>query len=141
MALEWLSFMQFRAWMVQQDWEGMDLDKDLLIYGNKLYGPETCCFVSRALNNLLSDHAAARGDWPQGVYFHKQARKYRARLNRYGKRVPLGMFDTPQEASITYMRAKSAHVSEVADATSDPRIAAALREHATRIQAPAKPLD
>ena len=33
---EWYSFMCFRAWMVEQDWKGKQLDKDLLVQGNKM---------------------------------------------------------------------------------------------------------
>ena len=29
------------------------LDKDILVYGNKIYSPETCCFISRSLNSLF----------------------------------------------------------------------------------------
>lgn len=36
---EWLSFMSFRAWMMEQVWEGKHLDKDLLFPNNKIYAP------------------------------------------------------------------------------------------------------
>ena len=49
---EWLRFSNFKAWMEQQDWEGKQLDKDLLVIGNKLYSPSTCCFVSRQVNSF-----------------------------------------------------------------------------------------
>lgn len=50
---EWLTFSNFRAWMEQQDWEGKHLDKDLLVEGNRVYGPEFCCFISNRLNSFI----------------------------------------------------------------------------------------
>lgn len=46
----WHSFMSFREWMMQQSYEGKQLDKDILFPGNKLYGPDTCVFVDFKVN-------------------------------------------------------------------------------------------
>ena len=58
---EWHLFSTFRAWMDQQDWEGLQLDKDLLVKGNKIYSPETCLFVSGQVNNFVLERGASRG--------------------------------------------------------------------------------
>ena len=63
---EWLTFSKFKAWMETQDWEGKQLDKDLLGDG-KLYSPETCCFISGGLNKFLTLRANDRGSLPVGV--------------------------------------------------------------------------
>lgn len=47
---EWHNFQNFAEWMSKQDYEGKDLDKDIKIKGNKVYGPETCTFVTHAEN-------------------------------------------------------------------------------------------
>jgi hypothetical protein len=132
---EWLSLTAFRSWMEKQDWAGRELDKDLLNYGNKVYSPDTCCFVSSSLNTLLNEHSADRGDCPRGVSFHKPTRKYQAAFRRQWKRVYLGLFDTPTEAARAYTSAKSVYILEVADSTPDPKVAAALKNHVARIQA------
>jgi hypothetical protein len=49
---EWRSFMAFKSWMEKQDWEGKELDKDLL-GGGTLYSPDTCCFISKRANMIL----------------------------------------------------------------------------------------
>ena len=64
---EWLTFSNFRAWMEKQDWEGMQLDKDLLFEGNKVYSAETCVFITREVNSFTTDCGASRGEWRVGV--------------------------------------------------------------------------
>lgn len=63
---EWLSFANFLEWCNKEvDYkgkpQGMALDKDLIIKGNKVYSPETCSFVPRFVNTLLLDSGKARG--------------------------------------------------------------------------------
>lgn len=51
---EWHTFSVFRTWMEKQEWEGNQLDKDLLVQGNKEYNPETCCFLPQTINNFIA---------------------------------------------------------------------------------------
>ena len=111
---EWHSFMVFRSWMMQQDWKGKALDKDILVPGNKIYKPETCVFVSQEINNLLTNRASKRGDLPQGVTFFKPDENYRAQITKYGKKYHIGYYDTAQKAETAYKKEKSEHVLEIA---------------------------
>lgn len=117
---EWLIFSNFKAWMIKQDWEGKELDKDLLVLGNKVYSPETCLFVSRDLNVLLTDRGASRGVLPIGVSFCKYSGKFRSRFRRYGKIEHLGYYNTPEQAHQTYIEAKEKHVHELALQQEEP---------------------
>jgi len=125
---EWLSFMTFRAWMIEQDWQGRQLDKDLLIPGNKVYGPSTCVFISSGVNNFTIDRAADRGEWPLGVHWEKQKGKFKARCcNPFsGKRDSLGYFTRPDEAHEAWRKRKHELALQIAALHADPRIAAAL---------------
>ena len=69
---EWLIFSNFKSWMKQQDWEGKQLDKDLLIYQNKIYSPETCVFVDRKINQFLVKSNNSRGKYPLGVSYRNK---------------------------------------------------------------------
>lgn len=50
---EWLTFSNFKSWMEKQDWEGKDLDKDLL-GDDKMYSEQTCMFIPRYVNSFLT---------------------------------------------------------------------------------------
>lgn len=120
---DWLTYSNFKRWMVDQDWKGKYLDKDILEVGNKVYHPDKCIFVDRALNNLLS---LGKGFSLRG------SGKYRATINTNG-RFDLGQYDTEEEARRVYLVAKSQYVLSVSDEQSDLRIRAGLIRHACSI--------
>jgi len=93
---------------------GWQLDKDILVKGNKLYSKDTCCFVPAEVNLLLIKSDKARGEYPVGVCFDKATGKFRAYLNINGKRKYLGCFPTPEEAFQVYKLAKEAYIKVVA---------------------------
>lgn len=116
--VEWLTFSNFNAWMIKQDWQDKELDKDIIFTGNKVYSPETCLFVSHEVNNLLTNTKISKGELPTGV--RKISNKYKSQLSGNGKQEYLGLFKTPEEASEVYKKAKSKHVLEVANEQSEP---------------------
>jgi len=132
---EWHSFMAFRAWMETQDWEGKQLDKDIIVPGNKVYSPATCAFVSGEINNLLVDCAAARGEFPVGVDWHRQTKKFSARVRGNGKQRHLGLFTTPEAAHLAWRKAKARVVRTAARECDDPRVSTGLLRHSYRIEA------
>ena len=93
--------------------EQMDLDKDILCKGNKVYSPETCVFVPHTINTLLLNCRRKRGKYPIVVSYDKG--KYRAALNIDDKNVKLGVYGTPKEAFMVYKRHKEALVLITAD--------------------------
>ena len=104
---EWLTFSNFKSWMETQDWEGKDLDKDLLVYQNKVYSPETCCFVNKEINNFITLHSNKRGDFPLGVYYNSNKNKIVGQCaNGDGVSEYLGYYETPEEAHKAWQEAK-----------------------------------
>lgn len=131
----WHVFSTFRAWMQQQPWQGNQIDKDLLLAGNKHYSPETCVFISKRTNMVLHDHAAARGAHPIGVSFEKDSKKFKAYCNTAsGKTKNLGRYATPGEAHNAWRLAKSKVIIEVAQEQPDPRVRDALLKRAAVLQ-------
>ena len=107
------------------------LDKDIIIKGNKVYSPNTCVFVPDFINKLFIKRQNVRGDLPIGVCYDKTNKKYRASLSVFkdGKKTmkTLGRFDTANEAFEVYKQAKENYIKEVADEYKD-RIPAKLYE-------------
>lgn len=125
---EWHLFSNFKAWMETQDWEGKELDKDILFKGNKIYGPNTCVFVDQRVNSFMIECEANRGEWPVGVSRMKNQKKFSAhcrdsfaRINRF-----LGFFDTPEEAHKTWLAFKLEQAYILAAEQPDERVAKAL---------------
>jgi hypothetical protein len=104
-------FQLFTNWYVSQagySVRGYQLDKDILVSGNKLYSEHTCVLVPQQLNLFLTDSGRARGDWQQGVDFNKVTSKFRVQINIDGERKHLGYYATPEAASAVYKAAKEA---------------------------------
>lgn len=126
---EWLTFSNFKKWMIKQEWQGSDLDKDIKIQGNKLYSPETCLFVPQEINKLLTDSKAIRGSLPQGV--HKKRDKYASQCNKNGKRIHLGYFESAELAFEAYKEFKYNLIRLIAETQSEPLRSALLNYRIT----------
>ena len=117
------SLTYFLDWAKQQvghnsrDGEGrkFNLDKDILIKGNKVYSEDTCCFVPREINVLFVSSRATRGANPVGVYYDKVRENYQAYVRVNGKKCALGRYTTSEEAFYAYKKAKEAHIKDVAN--------------------------
>lgn len=108
---EWLSLKNFSLWFDENYISGLHLDKDILVKGNKEYGPSFCSFVPREVNNLFTGKRKDKGDYPQGVC--RDRSKYSAMMSVRGRQVRLGSFDTPELAFYRYKEMKEQHVKDV----------------------------
>lgn len=127
---EWLTFSVFKSWMEKQDFEGKQLDKDLLFSGDKVYSADTCVFVTQAVNKFTIDCGSARGEWMIGVHWHKGANKFISSCSNpfTKKREHLGYFASEGEAHQVWLKRKLELAHELADIQPDPRVAKALIE-------------
>lgn len=118
---DWLDFQAFAHWYVNHKYFGMSyqLDKDLLSTGNKIYCPDSCTLIPQEINKLLTNSGATRGQYPQGVNYHKRVRRFGANMNKNNKKQHLGYFDTIEDAANAYKAAKEAHVKDIANAYKD----------------------
>jgi hypothetical protein len=127
---EWIRFSAFRRWMADQNYAGMQLDKDLLYKGNKIYSESSCVFIPPEINTFLLDCGAARGQYPTGVYFSKSEGKLAAYCRNpfSGKKEHIGYFSCDKMAHSAWKARKHQHALRYADMQSDPRISEALRK-------------
>ena len=128
---EWLTFSNFKAWMELQDWEGKQLDKDLLKEGNKVYSPEHCIFVDSKINTFVIDRGNDRGECMIGVNWHKRHGKYISKCSNpfTGKREHLGLFNNELDAHLAWKARKHELSCQLANSEycNDPRLAQALK--------------
>ena len=100
-----------------QSWQ---LDKDLLIKGNKVYSEDSCVFIPKEINLLLVKSTASRGEHLIGVHWCKKGKAFKAQVSKSaGKSKRLGSFKTELEAFKAYKTAKETFVKEQAEKWKD----------------------
>jgi hypothetical protein len=120
---EWLDDKQsFYDWVEENFYtvgdEQIDLDKDILVKGNKIYSPDTCIFAPHSINTYFENLTR------EPVYLQK-LNKYRMDIWIEDRNVRLGYFDSEEEAKKMYIRHKEAAILAKADLLQD-RIPRAL---------------
>ena len=130
---DWLTFSVFKNWMEAQNWEGMQLDKDLLFADNKIYSAEACVFVTQMVNSFTIDSGASRGEWLIGVYWDKEKNKFKSPCSNpfTKKQENLGYFSSELEAHQVWLKRKLELAYELAAIQTDERVAKALIERYT----------
>ena len=108
------SYEYFYEWCNKQigfDNEGWQLDKDLLIKGNKVYNENVCIFIPQEINSMLVKCTASRGEHLIGVSWNDTCKAFEARVRKNkGNREYLGLFKTEIEAFNAYKTAKESFV-------------------------------
>lgn len=116
---EWHNFQSFAKWYEENyyiiDGQIMNLDKDILVKGNRVYTPETCIFVPSSINNLFVKNDVNRKTTPIGISICTNG-DYLARCaNGTGRDKRLGRFKTYEEAFNVYKIYKEKIVKQVAE--------------------------
>ena len=125
---ELYNFQNFAEWWhnnyYEIEGEMMDIDKDIIVKGNKEYRFDRMIFVPHRINSLFVKNDAKRGNYPLGVSYSKQTNTYRAKcsiLNKEGKRIikHIGCYNSPEEAFLAYKEFKEQYIKQVADEYKD----------------------
>lgn len=138
---EWLLFSNFRNWMITQDWEGKELDKDLRVFGSKVYSPETCCFVRSEVNSFLLKAATHKSLLPMGVH-EKTAPPVGVRTKPFAASVTtgattkkcLGCYATPMGAHRAWQQGKIERALVLLSSENDPLVIQGLNRVINKIQ-------
>lgn len=113
----WHNFQEFGEFFTNDPFrqDGWRLDKDLVVFGNKEYGPTKCAFVPPELNNLLLDNPKTRGDLPLGVSMVSarvnKSKPYFARVSSLNSYIS-GYFTDAEEAFLFYKKNKEEEVKK-----------------------------
>lgn len=119
---DWLIFENFEKWFNENYYKipgyRMNIDKDILVKGNKIYSPKTCVVVPSILNIQFVRNIKRR-NLALGVVYTENKKRYEAYYYRgEGKnhiRVNLGRYDSVEEAFYKYKEAKENYLKELAD--------------------------
>ena len=132
-------FPYFKDWCSKQIGfgnEGWQLDKDILVKGNKIYSEDTCCFVPAEINSVFIKCDRSRGEYPLGVNYHKATRKFVAQISYRKIKTHLGLYDTAEDAFKSYKKSKEKLIKSLADKymdVLDPRVYKAMVEYEVEI--------
>lgn len=118
---EWLNYSNFKQWFdinhYEIEGESVQLDKDLLLKGNKVYCPKFCCFLPKIINEAIIDNKKKKNsknvDIPIGVNPHGD--KFQCSIRKYGKQYFIGTYNSIEEASKIYNTEKENYIKELAD--------------------------
>lgn len=107
---EWKCFQNFTEWATNQtgfdkNWQ---LDKDILFPENKIYGPDTCCFVPHRINSLIIKPSADGTEQDRfGTYYFRVRDVDSTRISK--------SFKVWQEGKDWYKNKREEIVKKVAD--------------------------
>jgi hypothetical protein len=115
---EWKNFNTFYKWYQENYYEveingkksNMDLDKDIIHKGNKVYSPDICVYVPHEINTLFLSCKKMRGEYPLGVSWDSSKNRFRAETQKR----KLGTFKTVEQAFAAYKREKEKIIKELA---------------------------
>ena len=134
---DWKYLSNFIKWVDSQPnrcWKSCDLDKDLLVTGNKEYSPTTTVFVPKTLNCFVTGSDKNRGKFMLGVSFMKRhkTKPYVSRCHNPftddSNSEHINYFSTELEAHKAWQAKKHEYACMLADLQEDERVAKALRE-------------
>lgn len=122
---EFLNFQNFAEWYdnnyYEIEGERMELDKDILFKGNKIYSSDNCIFVPQTINKLFIKRQNNRGESAIGTSYHKRDKKYQAYCSIINPETGkskfkyLGYYETELEAFEVYKYYKEKNIKEVAN--------------------------
>lgn len=130
---EWLDKEVYRLWDDANRYKiksgsTLELDKDILVKGNRLYSPERCLLVPKYINSYFNSLRIERKyNLPVGVSLIDGKYVAKATINMEGKAKYLGYYDTPSEAHEAWVNFKNEQLGSVIipyfinDITSDDR--------------------
>ena len=105
--IEWLNFSNYREWH-KENMMGdrkVDLDKDVLVQGNTVYGSETCTLIPHFTNTLFEERGA-----DTNIVLKNTTGKYDVTMSILGKNEDVGTFDTEEEARQGYIDYKQDYI-------------------------------
>ena len=116
---DWHRLSKFTEWLNTQpqvNWQELQIDKDLLVKGNKVYGPDTCCFLTNRENSVFRPRNSIKLGSVSKNDRYERKKPWMCRITRCNKHFFIGSFSTKEEAEFVAMRESMPIVIEIANA-------------------------
>lgn len=110
--IEWLNFSNYREWHkknIMGD-RKVDLDKDILVPGNVIYGSDTCTLVPHFTNTVFE----TRGT-DTSIVLNGETGKYDVTISILGSKKELGTFDSYEKAQNGFIEYRQNYIKDVAE--------------------------
>lgn len=109
--IEWLNFSNYREWHIENAMgdRKVDLDKDVLVQRNTVYGSETCTLIPHFTNTIFEERGT-----DTNIVLNNDTGKYDVTMSILGKKEDVGTFDTEQEAKQGFIAYKQDYIRKFA---------------------------
>lgn len=109
--IEFLNFSNYRVWHKENEMgdRKLDLDKDVLIHGNTVYGSETCTLIPHFTNTIFEERGA-----DTNIVLNNETGKYDVTMSVLGKKEEVGTFDSEEEAKRGFIDYKQDYIRKFA---------------------------
>lgn len=110
--IEWLNFSNYREWHKKNSMgdRKVDLDKDVLVPGNTVYGTETCTLIPHFTNTIFESRGLETN-----IVLNNNTGKYDVTMSVLGSKKKVGTFDTHEEAQNGYIEYRQNYIKDVAE--------------------------
>lgn len=109
--IEFQNFSNYREWHKENAMgdRKVDLDKDILLPGNTVYGSETCSLIPHFTNTIFENRGS-----DTNIVLNNDTSKYDVTMSILGKREEVGSFDTEEEAKQGFINYKQDYIRKYA---------------------------
>lgn len=109
--IEFQNFSNYREWYKENAMgdRKVDLDKDVLVRGNTVYGSETCTLIPHFTNTIFENRGA-----DTNIVLNNDTGKYDVTMSILGKKEDIGSFNTEEEAKQGFIDYKQDYIRKFA---------------------------
>lgn len=119
---DWLKFGKFKEWFdanypqhLEEQGIRLELDKDILVIGNKVYSPDACCFIPQRTNRFMANKQLNNTSGYTGVSLSKKYKKWQVQISDFNtsQYKHLGYFTNIEDAKDAYNKARKIEALKV----------------------------
>lgn len=113
---DWHNFQTYAEWFYNNPYykKGWNVDKDLLVFGNRQYGPDTCVLLPAEINSAMQMRVSKEDGLPNGVKMNSSCpHLFEASSSLFNKKTYLGLYSSVDEAANAYKSFREDHIKDL----------------------------